>query len=40
MDLFCKVCDRSIIEIESEYNFYIATLGKKNHKIYTKINYS
>ena len=31
MDLFCKVCDRSIIETESEYNNYLSTLVEKNH---------
>ena len=32
MDLLCPVWDRSIIENESEYHEYLATLGKKNHK--------
>ena len=32
MDILCKVCDRSINEIESEYKEYIATLRKKNDK--------
>ena len=30
MDLLCKVCDRSIIERESEYYDYLTTLSKKN----------
>ena len=42
MDLFCKVCDRSIFENESEYNNYTATSRKKNDKCfynkYTNIN--
>ena len=28
----CKVCDRSILESESEYYHYLATLLKKNNK--------
>ena len=37
MDLLCKVCDRSIIENESEYKIYIATVRKKDEKsIYRK----
>ena len=32
MDLLFKVCDRSIIENESEYHNYLATLGKKNQR--------
>ena len=30
MDFLCKVCDRSIIEKESEYKDYLATSRKKN----------
>ena len=30
MDLVCKVCDQLIIENESEYNKYLATLLKEN----------
>ena len=33
MDRLCKVCDRWIVENESEYNKYLATSGKKKHKI-------
>ena len=29
MNILCKVCDKDIIENESEYNFYIANLRKK-----------
>ena len=37
MDLLCRVCDRSIIENESEYKNYIATPRKKDDKsIYKK----
>ena len=32
MDILCKVCDKDIIENESEYNNYIATLRKKDNK--------
>ena len=32
MDLLCKVCDRLIIENESENNKYLATLCKENDK--------
>ena len=32
MDFLCPVCDRSIIENESEYNEYIATMRKKDDK--------
>ena len=32
MDLLCKVCDRSIIENESEHKNYLATLRKKDDK--------
>ena len=32
MDLLCRVCDRSIIKNESEYNKYLATLGKEYDK--------
>ena len=30
MSIFCAVCDRSIIENESEYKKYIDILRKKN----------
>ena len=37
MDYLCQVCDREIIENESEYKYYIATLRKKVDKsIYKK----
>ena len=37
MDLFCKICDRSIVENESEYYIYLATLRKKKMiKVYIK----
>ena len=37
MDLLCRVCDRSIIENESEYKNYVATLRKNGDKsIYKK----
>ena len=37
MNILCKVCDKDIIENESEYNFYIAILRKKDDKsIYEK----
>ena len=32
MDFLCKVCDRSIIENQSEYREYVATLRKKSNK--------
>ena len=32
MDIFCKVCDRSILENESEQENYLATLRKKKDK--------
>ena len=32
MKLLCQVCDRLIIENESEYNQYLATMGKKDDK--------
>ena len=32
MSLLCEVCDRRIIENESEYKDYIATMRKKNDK--------
>ena len=38
MDRLCKKCDQSIIENESEYNKYLATLRKENDiGIYKKI---
>ena len=37
MDYLCQVCDREIIENESEYKNYIASLRKKDDKnIYKK----
>ena len=37
MDILCKVCDKVIIENESEYKNYITTLRKKDDKsIYKK----
>ena len=37
MHLLCRVCDRKIIENESEYKNYIASLGKKDdNSIYKK----
>ena len=40
MELLCKVCDRSIIENESEYKEYIATLRKRNDKsLYQKCTF-
>ena len=36
MSFLCEVCDRSIIENESEYNNYLATLRKKDGKILYK----
>ena len=32
MNLLCQVCDRLIIENESEYNQYLATMRKKDDK--------
>ena len=32
MEFLCKVCHRPIIENESEYKEYLATLRKKNDK--------
>ena len=32
MELLCPVCDRSIIENESEYDEYMTTMRKKNDK--------
>ena len=32
MNLLCGVSDRSIIENQSEYNSYLATLCKENYK--------
>ena len=32
MSILCAVCDRSIIENESEYKNYITTLRRKNDK--------
>ena len=36
MDYLCKVCDKDIIENESEYKKYIASLRKKDDKVYIK----
>ena len=36
MTLHCKVCDRLIIENESEYYKYLATLRKKDDKVHIK----
>ena len=38
MDILCKVCNKDIIENESEYNFYIANLRKKDDKSLYKNN--
>ena len=32
MEFLCEVCNRSIIENESEYNKYLATLRKENDR--------
>ena len=41
MEFFCGVCDRAIIENESEYKNYIATLRKKTDKsLYNKYTIS
>ena len=36
MNLLCDVCDRSIIENQSECNNYIVILRKKNDKSFDK----
>ena len=36
MDILCKVCDKGIIENESEYKKYIASLCKKMIKVYIR----
>ena len=36
MDLLCEVCDRSMIENESKYDNYLATLRKKAKSFYKK----
>ena len=36
MDLLCEVCDRPIIENESEYYNYLARLRKNMIKMYIK----
>ena len=36
MDLLCEVCDRSIIEKESEYYNYLASLRKNDKSLYKK----
>ena len=37
MDLLCKVCDRSIVENESEYKIFLTALHKKDDKcVYKK----
>ena len=38
MDLLCKVCDRSIIENESEYYIYLASLRKNDKSLNKKYN--
>ena len=39
MDFLCKVCDRSIVENESEYKHQLATLPKKTNKtLFKKYN--
>ena len=39
MHLLCKICDRLIIEIESEYYNYLATFCKKDDKsLYKNFN--
>ena len=38
MDFLCKTCVRTLIENESEYQYYRANLRKKNDKsLYKKI---
>ena len=37
MELLCKVCDEEIIENESEYKMYMATLRKTDDKTIYKI---
>ena len=37
MDFLCKLCDKSIIENESKYNNYIATLTKNMINHFLKI---
>ena len=39
MKLLCKVCDKSVIENESQNNNYIATLTKEHDKSFYK-NYT
>ena len=39
MDFLCKVCDKSIIENETKYNNYVATLTKEHDKSFYK-NYT
>ena len=40
MDYLCQICDREIIENESEYKNYIASLRKKDDKsLYKKYKY-
>ena len=36
MEFRCNVCDRSILENESEFKEYLATLRKKNDKSFFK----
>ena len=41
MSSLCEVCDQSIIENESEYYNYLATLRKRNDKsLYNKYNFN
>ena len=37
MDVLCEACERPIIENQSEYNNYLATLRKKDEKNFYKI---
>ena len=36
IDFLCKLCDRSLMESESEYQYYRTTLRKKNDKSFYK----
>ena len=36
MSLLCNVCDRSVIENESEYKKYLTTLRQKNDRSFYK----
>ena len=37
MELLCEVCNRSTIENEPEYNFYLVTMSKKYDKSFDEI---